>query len=184
MEQDTVFCAGRVRAIVGNIIREQADAIVNAANSGLLGGGGVDGAIHKAGGPAILEACRNLRETDYPEGLPTGEAVATTAGDLSARYVIHTVGPVWRGGAENEDQLLAAAYRNSLELADSLSCQSIVFPAISTGVFGFPPERAAGIVLAVLEDFFSKTPKHLGDVRLIFFKAADLDVFLAGIGQQ
>ncbi len=123
---------------VGDITRLQVDAIVNAANSSLMGGGGVDGAIHQAGGRAILEACRELRQTKYPQGLPTGEAVITTGGDLPARHVIHTVGPIFGQHRGEEAALLAACYTNSLKLAASHSLQSIAFPAISTGAFGYP----------------------------------------------
>jgi O-acetyl-ADP-ribose deacetylase len=132
----------RIALEQGDITVFAADAIVNAANSSLLGGGGVDGAIHRAGGPAILAECRALG------GCEAGHAKATTAGKLRARYVIHTVGPVWRGGDQGEDALLASCHRNSLALAERLECSSIAFPAISTGAFGFPVERAARIALA------------------------------------
>jgi O-acetyl-ADP-ribose deacetylase (regulator of RNase III) len=124
----------------GDITVEDTDAIVNAANSSLLGGGGVDGAIHRAGGPAILEECRNIRASRG--GCPTGEAVVTGGGNLKARYVIHTVGPVWQGGDAREDHLLRQAYLNSLSLACSLAIHSLSFPSISTGVYGFPIHRA------------------------------------------
>ena len=164
--------------IVGDITRQDVDAIVNAANSSLMGGGGVDGAIHHAGGPAILEACREIRRTQYPAGLPTGEAVITTAGNLPARYVIHTVGPVYGEHNGREAQLLAACYKNSLRLAATHSLTSIAFPAISTGVFGYPLSEAAAVSSqAVME--------HLADddivkeVQLIFLKRGDADAFLA-----
>jgi O-acetyl-ADP-ribose deacetylase (regulator of RNase III) len=136
-----------IRLISGDITGYPADAIVNAANSGLLGGGGVDGAIHRTGGPAILAECRRLRATTLPEGLPTGQAVATTAGDLAARWVIHTVGPVY-SGSQRDAELLADAHRNSLALARELGARSVALPAISTGVYGYPLEMAAPIALS------------------------------------
>ena len=139
------FLDGRVIVVVGDLTVQTTDAIVNAANSSLLGGGGVDGAIHSAGGPAILAECRQIRETRYPDGLPVGEAVITTAGDLPARFVIHTVGPQYGLNHGRDDELLAAAYTNSLALAVENEISSIAFPAISTGVYHFPKERAARV---------------------------------------
>ncbi|MEX0821285.1 MAG: O-acetyl-ADP-ribose deacetylase, partial [Rhodothermales bacterium] len=129
----------------GDITEQQVDAIVNAANSSLLGGGGVDGAIHRAGGPAILEACQEIRDSDYPDGLPTGEAVVSTAGHLDADYVIHAVGPRYRDGRHKEEALLADAYWNALELAVEMDCRTIAFPSISTGAYGYPIQEAAAI---------------------------------------
>jgi O-acetyl-ADP-ribose deacetylase (regulator of RNase III) len=172
------YLNGKVVATIGDITKEEVDAIVNAANSTLLGGGGVDGAIHRAGGPEILKECKKIRETLYPDGLPVGEAVATKAGNLKAKYVIHTVGPIWRGGDRNEDELLASAYRNSLRVAEELGLNTVAFPAISTGVYGFPPERAAKIVSRVLKEYFSKTPK-LSLVKLVFFTSRDYDIFVS-----
>ena len=134
----------RVRVEVADITTVTADAVVNAANSSLLGGGGVDGAIHRAGGPEILAACRELRRTVLPDGLPAGDAVATTAGRLPARWVIHTVGPVW-SAREDRSAVLASAYRRSLEVAIELGAASVVFPAVSAGVYGWPHSDAARI---------------------------------------
>ena len=164
---------------VGDITRQDVDVIVNAANSSLMGGGGVDGAIHRAGGPGILEACREIRRTQYPGGLPTGEAVITTAGNLTARYVVHTVGPVYGEHNGREAQLLAACYENSLRLAASHSLTSIAFPAISTGAFGYPRHEAANVsseaILHYLQDADASTLK---EVRLVFLQRPDADKFL------
>jgi len=161
-----------VEVVQGDITQIAVDAIVNAANEGLRGGGGVDGAIHRAGGPAIMEECIRLG------GCPTGDAKATTAGDLPARHVIHAVGPVWQGGGRGEDDLLASAYRRSVEVAVELGCGSISFPAISTGIYSFPIERAAPIAL-----FTARAAAEAagGDRRLVFvlFSAADLEVYRA-----
>jgi len=170
---------GRLVVATGDITSLTVDAIVNAANSSLMGGGGVDGAIHRAGGPAILEACRSIRARVYPDGLPAGEAVETTAGRLRARYVIHTAGPVWRGGAAGEEALLASCYRKSLELAARLDLQSIAFPAISTGVYGYPREKAARVVWKTLESYFASFPRPRV-VTLEFYSKSDEQVFLQG----
>jgi O-acetyl-ADP-ribose deacetylase (regulator of RNase III) len=140
-----------IEAVLGDITRESVDAIVNAANSSLLGGGGVDGAIHRAGGPEILAACRRLRETTLPDGLPTGDAVATTAGRLPARWVIHTVGPVY-SAREDRSALLASCYRRSLEVARDLGASSVAFPAVSAGVYGWPMDDAARIAVTTVRE--------------------------------
>ncbi len=171
------FLGGRVRALTGDITREDVDAIVNAANSSLLGGGGVDGAIHRAGGPRILEECREIRRTLLPDGLPTGEAVITGGGLLPARFVIHTVGPIYGRHGGREAELLASCYRNSLRLAQERGLTSIAFPSISTGVFGYPLAEAAVVASGAVADFLA-SENAIREVRLVFFSAGDLKVFL------
>ena len=149
---------------VGDITAERADAIVNAANSSLLGGGGVDGAIHRRGGPMILAECRELREARYPEGLPTGQAVATTAGDLGARWVIHTVGPVY-SNRDDRSALLASCYERSLAVADELGAATVAFPAVSAGIYGWPAADAARIALITV----SRTPTRVAEARFVLF---------------
>jgi O-acetyl-ADP-ribose deacetylase len=141
----------RIQLQEGDITKLEVDAIVNAANTSLLGGGGVDGAIHRAGGPAILEECQKIR--DHQGGCKAGEAVITTGGRLPAKYVIHTVGPVWNGGANHEEELLASAYRNSLQLAVEHKIETIAFPNISTGIYHFPKDKAAAIAVATVSEF-------------------------------
>jgi O-acetyl-ADP-ribose deacetylase (regulator of RNase III) len=176
-EREQKFLDGRVRVIVGDITRQDTEAIVNAANSSLLGGGGVDGAIHRAGGPEILEECRAIRRTRFPEGLPTGEAVVTTGGKLSALYVIHTAGPIYGEHRGKEAELLANCYHNSLTLAVEKNLTSVAFPAISTGVFGYPLAEAARVASKTIENFLA-TDRQLQEVRLVFFQARDAEVFL------
>ncbi len=166
-----------IETLTDDITKVAVDAIVNAANSSLMGGGGVDGAIHRAGGPAILEECRKIRIERYPDGLPTGEAVATTAGNLPAKWVIHTVGPVWHGEKSNEDDLLYAAYANSYRCAVELGAKSIAYPAISTGVYGFPKERAALIVWRFVREVAEPGP--LERIVFVFFSATDQTLFLS-----
>jgi O-acetyl-ADP-ribose deacetylase (regulator of RNase III) len=149
-----------IQVLQGDITRQAVDAIVNAANSSLLGGGGVDGAIHRAAGPGLVAECRLLG------GCKTGEAKATKGHNLPAKYVIHTVGPVWRGGDNNEDGLLASCYRKSLEVANGLKIRSIAFPAISTGIYGFPKQRAARIAV-------NEVQKYGGDIETVFFVCFD-----------
>jgi O-acetyl-ADP-ribose deacetylase (regulator of RNase III) len=168
---------GRVKVITGDITRQEVDAVVNAANRSLLGGAGVDGAIHRAGGHAILAECREIRRTRYPDGLPTGEAVITTAGALPARHVIHTVGPVWGMEGGREAELLAACYRNSLALAVEHGLATVAFPAISTGAFGYPEHEAAAVSSKAIADSL-RGAEALREVRLVFFTEAAAKKFL------
>ncbi len=174
---DKSFLDGRVRVMMGDITRESVDAIVNAANSTLMGGGGVDGAIHRAGGAQILEECREIRRTRLPDGLPTGEAVITNGGLLAARYVIHTVGPIYGRHHGNEGELLARCYGNSLRLAAQNNLASIAFPSISTGAFGYPRAEAAAVASRAVANFL-KDEISVKEVRLIFFLPGDLKTFL------
>ena len=163
-----------VELVQGDITRQEVDAVVNAANSGLLGGGGVDGAIHRAGGPEILRECRELRRTRYPDGLPTGQAVATTAGNLPARWVIHTVGPVY-AKREDRSHLLASAYRESLRVADELGARTVAFPAVSAGVYGWPLHDAARIAVTTVRE----ADTRVETVRFVLFNAEILGAFEA-----
>jgi O-acetyl-ADP-ribose deacetylase (regulator of RNase III) len=171
------YLSGRLKVAVGNITEFEGGAIVNAANSGLLGGGGVDGAIHRAGGPAILAECRALRAGALAAGLPAGEAVSTSAGKLGAARVIHTVGPVWEGGERGEPALLASCYRKCLGLAAAEGLDSVAFPAISTGVYGYPRDAAARVAYAAIADYL-RGNEHPCSVSLIFFTESDARVFL------
>lgn len=163
-----------IELIQGDIAKVEADAIVNAANSSLLGGGGVDGAIHRAGGPAILEECRKIR--DRQGGCPTGEAVITTAGKLPARYVIHTVGPVWHGGSHGEAELLRSAYTSSLQLAAENGVKTIAFPNISTGVYDFPKPKAAEIAVGAVRSFLEKE-KGIEKVIFVCYDAENFGLY-------
>jgi O-acetyl-ADP-ribose deacetylase (regulator of RNase III) len=177
MEFTRTFLNNRVAIKVGDITKESVDAIVNAANGTLLGGGGVDGAIHRAGGPEILAECREIRRVQFSDGLPTGQAVITTGGKLPAKHVIHTVGPVYGHGGKAKAQLLAACYANSLDLAVKHGLQTIAFPAISTGVYGYPMNEAAAVSSQAIEQFLTlKSGIH--QVRLVFFSAPDAETFL------
>lgn len=167
----------RLVLLRGDITEQAVDAIVNAANSSLLGGGGVDGAIHRRGGPAIREACEEIRRTEWPDGLPTGRAVITTGGDLPASHVIHTVGPVWRGGDHGEPELLANAYRNSLERAREHGVRTLAFPSISTGAYGYPVEDAARIALGTVRDVLEGAKDAFDEVRFVLFSEADLEAY-------
>jgi O-acetyl-ADP-ribose deacetylase (regulator of RNase III) len=176
--KDRKFLGGKVVVKVGDITAETVGAIVNAANPSLLGGGGVDGAIHRKGGPGILQECREIRRGQYPNGLPTGKAVLTTGGDLPAGHVIHTVGPVYGRAGGKEAELLGSCYRSSLLLAEEKGLRTVAFPAISTGVYGYPPEEAAQVASQALRDFLS-ADSTIREVRLVFFTLKDAETFLA-----
>lgn len=160
-----------VSLVKGDITRQATDAIVNAANPRLAGGGGVDGAIHRAGGPAIMEECRNIG------GCPTGSAVMTTGGRLKARFVIHAVGPIYKDGLRNEPMLLESAYRGSLRLAAEKGLRSIAFPSISTGAYGYPVEEASRVALSTVLDFIRGNKGRLDLVRFVLFSDSDFDVY-------
>ena len=177
MFMEESFLAGRVHVLMGDITRQDVDAIVNAANSTLLGGGGVDGAIHRAGGAQILEECCEIRRTQLPQGLPAGEAVMTSAGLLDARYVIHTVGPIYGNHGGHEAELLAHCYQHSLRLASEHQLVSIAFPAISTGAYGYPRAEAARIASLAVSAFL-EDETFIREVRLVFFSPDDMKTFL------
>lgn len=170
------YLNGKVLIKVGDITDETTDAIVNAANSTLLGGGGVDGAIHKKGGREILEECRLIRRTSFPKGLPTGEAVITTAGNLPSRFVIHTVGPIYGQNGGRDNELLSSSYMNCLNLASERNLPTIAFPSISTGAFYFPKHDAAKISSNAIAEFlkFNSTIKK---IHLVFFSNKDAELF-------
>ncbi|MGW8285495.1 MAG: O-acetyl-ADP-ribose deacetylase [Candidatus Deferrimicrobiaceae bacterium] len=173
------FGTGVIGLVQGDITKESTDAVVNAANRSLLGGGGVDGAIHRAGGPAILEACKAVRAKQGE--CPPGEAVLTTGGRLPAKYVIHTVGPVWRGGNQGEPGILASCYRNSLRVAVTMGLRSVAFPSISTGAYGYPVEEAASVALSTVAAFLSKEERAPALVRFVLFDAVTLGIYRARI---
>jgi O-acetyl-ADP-ribose deacetylase (regulator of RNase III) len=162
----------RITLVRGDITEQQADAVVNAANSTLMGGGGVDGAIHRRGGPAILAECRRIREERYPDGLPTGKAVPTTAGNLPARWVIHTVGPVYSKG-EDRSALLASCHTESLKVADEVRAVTVAFPAISTGVYGYPVEEAAHVAVRSVRE----ADTRVEEVRFVLLDEASYHAF-------
>jgi len=171
-----LFTGKTLEFVEGDITRQTTDAIVNAANSSLLGGGGVDGAIHRAGGPEILEQCR--RWVTRHGTLPTGQAMNTSAGHMLARYVLHTVGPVWQGGGKGEPELLASCYRQAMALADRLDLKSLAFPSISTGVYGYPVERAAAIAVAAAAEALERAAR-IELVRFVLFSETDCRTYQA-----
>ncbi len=175
----TEFKVGKtlLRLVRGDITEISVDSIVNAANSSLMGGGGVDGAIHRKGGLKILQECKRIRATQFPIGLPPGEAVITSAGNLKAKNVIHTVGPVWHGGKSGESEILAEAYQNSLSTAVSNGMKSVAFPSISTGAYGYPIKSASRVALKAVKGFLEKNDK-LTEVVFVLFSMKDLEVYV------
>lgn len=179
---DSLMIGGAtLRLVLGDITEQEVDAIVNAANSTLLGGGGVDGAIHRKGGPAIRAECEAIRRDVYPDGLPTGDAVVSTAGNLPAKRVIHTVGPVWQGGRKGEAVLLSAAYRSSLDRAREHGLRTVAFPSISTGAYRYPVDQAAREALRTVRDYLSAYPAAFDEVRFVLFSDADYDAYRAAL---
>lgn len=166
-----------IEIVEGDITEQDVDAIVNAANSSLLGGGGVDGAIHRRGGPAILAECKEIRRTRYPDGLPTGQAVATTGGALPARWVIHTVGPVY-ARSEDRSSLLASCHTESLRVADALGARTLAFPAVSIGVYGYPLGEAAPVAVAAVRD----ADTQVEQVRFVLFGREAYEAFERALG--
>lgn len=172
----------KLALVPGDITLQKTDAIVNAANSSLMGGGGVDGAIHRAGGPKILEECEKI--VAKQGSLPTGKAVITTGGNLPAKYVIHTVGPIWHGGSSNEAQLLASAYRESLKLAEKNNLQSIDFPSISTGVYRYPVEQAAKVALETVKSFLQNEASSIKEVTFVLFDARTYEAYSQALKEE
>jgi len=178
---EAIIGQARLSIIEGDITLQETDAIVNAAHSGLMGGGGVDGAIHRAGGPAILEECKQI--VARQGRLPTGKAVITTGGNLKARYVIHTVGPVWYGGPGREPELLASAYRESLKLATDNHLSSVSFPSISTGAYGYPLEKASVTALETVISFLRQSPGSIREVVFVLFDPATFSAYSSALGR-
>ncbi len=172
----------KLSIIQGDITRQATDAIVNAANSGLMGGGGVDGAIHRAGGPAILEECKQV--VSRQGRLPTGKAVITTGGNLKAKFVIHTVGPVWHGGSKGEPELLASAYRESLKVATENNLSSISFPSISTGAYGYPVAEAAKVAMNTVASFLKEGVTSIKEIVFVLFDSTTFQAYLSALGEM
>lgn len=183
-DMDTLDVEGAtLRLVRGDITDQDVDAVVNAANSSLMGGGGVDGAIHRSGGSSIKDACRRIRNDEYPDGLPTGKAVTTTAGDLPAHRVIHTVGPRWKGGDGDEEHLLANAYRNSIGEARAGDLRTVAFPSISTGAYGYPIREAAAVALRTVIEDLEAHPGVLDEVRFVLFSEDDLAAYRSALDE-
>ncbi len=180
---DAIIGTARITLILGDITEQETDAIVNAANSSLMGGGGVDGAIHRKGEPDILKECKVIRQTLYPAGLPTGKSVATTGGKLKAKKVIHTVGPVWSGGNNREPELLAKAYRNCLALALKMGLKTISFPSISTGAYGYPIEKASRVAIRAVIGFLEKNT-GIAELRFVLHSQPDLEIYEKALAEM
>jgi len=176
---ETILNQVKLSLIQGDITQQDTDAIVNAANPSLMGGGGVDGAIHRAGGPAILDECKQIVAKRGP--LPTGKAVITTGGNIKARHIIHTVGPIWHGGNRSEAELLASAYRESLKLATERNLTSISFPSISTGAYGYPLDKAAGVALGAVASFLKEKPTSLKEVIFVLFDSSTYESYCSAL---
>ncbi|WP_373032144.1 O-acetyl-ADP-ribose deacetylase [Sulfurovum sp.] len=172
----------RIIIKIGDITKENVCAIVNAANCSLMGGGGVDGAIHRTGGSEILQECKKIREHEYPDGLPTGECVSTRAGNLASMYVIHTVGPIYHQCGEHCDELLASCYTKSLKMADTLGCKHVAFPAISTGIYGYPKDKAAHIAYEAVKHFLEGHDDM--EVSFVFHNNEDKAIFVNTIKEK
>jgi len=179
--QEVIIKQTKLSVVQGDITAQSTDAIVNAANSSLMGGGGVDGAIHRAGGTAILEECKQI--VARQGRLPTGQAVITTGGNLKARYVIHTVGPVWHGGSRNEADLLASAYRESLKLTSEKNLSSVSFPSISTGAYGYPVAEAAKVAINTVASFLKEETTSLKDVVFVLFDTRTYEAYSSALGE-
>jgi O-acetyl-ADP-ribose deacetylase (regulator of RNase III) len=179
--REVIINQARLSIVQGDITRQATDAIVNAANSGLMGGGGVDGAIHRAGGPTILEECKQI--VARQGRLPTGKAVITTGGNLAARYVIHTVGPIWQGGSKGEAKLLASAYRESLRLAAEHNLKSISFPSISTGAYSYPLAEAARVAIESVASFLREQATSLKEVVFVLFDSRTYEAYASALGE-
>jgi O-acetyl-ADP-ribose deacetylase (regulator of RNase III) len=176
--------AGKIELVRGDITQQSVDAIVNAANTGLVGGGGVDGAIHRAGGPQIMAECDRLRERAGGTPCPTGSAVRTTAGRLNAKAVIHTAGPRWRDGTHGEPDALASCYRSCLQVAAENGYRTVAFPSISTGIYGYPLEQAAGVALATVRALLRQKPEAFDVIRFLLFSEGDLRVYERALAES
>jgi len=176
----TTWGRTKIRLVQGDITDQDADVVVNAANSALMGGGGVDGAIHRRGGPAILEECKWIRQKEWPDGLAAGKAVITTGGSLKARHVIHTVGPVWSGGQSGEPAVLAECYSNTLRIATQSGLRSVAFPSISTGAYGYPVREASRVALKAVKSYVESRGAP-GEVTFVLYSENDFNTYMEAL---